>query len=653
MKYLRYFFPYDTYFISFEQSLTIWWVTCVLVCFGGSLLYLFFGPRKLGIIIISLRKVIRNLSLDSIRTCPFLQPLWDEYSATFFTAEGDWRKTPQDAARYFNFTSVVAPRLNLRYWNSVAAVLVGSGILGTFVGLVVGISDFQTNSVEQIEQSIKTLLSGMSTAFLTSVWGMLLSILFSFIEKWAFRSVDKQIQHIAAWLNQRYRISREEECRYWDRYAVYQDEQGNPVYPAIVLRDLRANSQEQTRALKAFSTDLADGIKIKDETLQLLAEAVRTAFQQSVTTSMNPLLQEIREAVADLRKERDESTGSYIQSITNQLAEQIRQIGANLHKALSGTAVDQLNRLADSLNQTGDQLRALPGQISELMTIMKTSVEENKRIITESSSTAGKSLSEQIEKVEQHYEAILTRMDATLNAILDKSREVTKDLQDETSQNIKEMRQDNENNRQQWNTSMEKIHRLFEEMTQRDENTRSAHEGLMKGIVSLLERFSSLNQQLQAAMETTTGTLSQVTREMSRVMQPIQESSRALRDSTQVLHAATQDIKNHTKDFLTQNQKSLSELQTALSTAQTVSKDYAEKFAVIEQGLQKIFKQIQEGLTQYQKTVNEKLNESLKDYLTQFELATLALKGSVEELTEMLDTIQDARPTTTPARGGR
>lgn len=653
MKYLYYFFPWDTYFISFEQSLSIWWVTCVLLCFLGSLLYLFCWPGKLGSIYFGLRKVVREITPDSLRACPFLKPLWDEYSATFFTAEGDWRKTPQDAARYFNFTSVVAPRLNLRYWNSVAAVLVGSGILGTFVGLVVGISDFQTSSVEQIEQSIKTLLSGMSTAFLTSVWGMLLSILFSFIEKWAFRSVDKQIQHIAAWLNQTYRISREEECRYWDRYAVYQDEQGNPVYPAIVLRDLRADSQEQTRALKAFSTDLADGIKIKDETLQQLAKSVGDAFQQSVAGSINPLLQEIREAVAGLRKERDESTGSYIQSITNQLAEQFRQIGENLHNALSGTAVEQLNRLADSLNQTGEQLRALPGQISELMAIMKTSVEENQRLIFESSNTAGKSLSEQIEKVEKHYEAILQRMDGTLKSALDNTQRITNEMQEETVQQFLKLCQDNENNRQQWNASLENIHHLFEKLTQRDEKSHSAHESLMKGIVSLLERFSSLNQQLQAAMEKTKSTFKEVTREMSGVMQPIQESSRALHSSTQLLQGTAQAIRTQTDMFLTQNQKNLKELQTALSTAQTVSKDYAEKFAVIEQGLQKIFKQIQEGLTQYQKTVNEKLNESLKDFLTQFEQATHALKGSVEELTEVLDIVQDARQTTTPTRGGR
>ncbi|HQH71065.1 MAG TPA: MotA/TolQ/ExbB proton channel family protein [bacterium] len=653
MKYLYYFFPCDTYFISFEQSLSIWWVTFVLACFLGSLLYLLFWPGKLGSVYFGLRKVVREITPDSLRACPFLKPLWDEYSATFFTAEGDWRKTPQDAARYFNFTSVVAPRLNLRYWNSVSAVLVGTGILGTFVGLIVGISDFETNSVEQIEQSIQILLSGMSTAFLTSVWGMSLSILFSIIEKSAFRSVDRMIQKIAVSLNQTYHLSRVEESRFWDRYAVYQDPQGNPVYPAFVLRDLLANSQEQTRALKAFSTDLADGIKIKDETLQQLAEAVGAAFQQSVTGSMNPLLQEIREAVEKLRQVRDESTGSYIQEITNQLAVLFRQIGENLHNALSGTAVEQLNRLADSLNQTGDQLRALPGQLSELMTIMKTSAEDNRRLITESSHTAGKSLAEQVEKVEQHYEAILTRMDATLNAILDKSWEVTKDLQDQTSQNIEEMRQDNENNRQQWNISLEKIHRLFEELNQRDKNSRSAHEGLMKGIVSTLERFSSLNKQLQAAMETTTGKLSQVTREMSGVMQPIKESSQALHTSTQVLHAATQAIRNHTDSFLTQNQKNLRELQAALSTAQTVSKDYAEKFAIIEQGLQKIFKQIQDGLNLYQTKVNDNLNENLRQYLGHFKDAAHALKGAVEDLTDIVETVQDARSQANTVRGGR
>ncbi|WP_269901752.1 MotA/TolQ/ExbB proton channel family protein [Paenalcaligenes faecalis] len=65
------------------------------------------------------------------------------------------------------------------------------GILGTFVGIVLGLFHFDT---DQIDQSIPTLLEGLKTAFITSVAGMSSAMLFSLIDSlWLSkkrRSVD-------------------------------------------------------------------------------------------------------------------------------------------------------------------------------------------------------------------------------------------------------------------------------------------------------------------------------------------------------------------------------------------------------------------------------------------------------------------------------
>ena len=53
------------------------------------------------------------------------------------------------------------------------------GILGTFVGIVLGLFHFDT---DQIDQSIPTLLEGLKTAFITSVAGMSSAMLFSLID---------------------------------------------------------------------------------------------------------------------------------------------------------------------------------------------------------------------------------------------------------------------------------------------------------------------------------------------------------------------------------------------------------------------------------------------------------------------------------------
>lgn len=57
-------------------------------------------------------------------------------------------------------------------------LLTSIGILGTFCGVVAGLFEFNTDS---IDTSISPLLEGMKTAFLTSLVGMLLSIVFKVI----------------------------------------------------------------------------------------------------------------------------------------------------------------------------------------------------------------------------------------------------------------------------------------------------------------------------------------------------------------------------------------------------------------------------------------------------------------------------------------
>jgi hypothetical protein len=52
------------------------------------------------------------------------------------------------------------------------SILVAIGILGTFTGIFIGLLNFDVN---QIDTSLPHLLSGLKTAFFTSILGLILS----------------------------------------------------------------------------------------------------------------------------------------------------------------------------------------------------------------------------------------------------------------------------------------------------------------------------------------------------------------------------------------------------------------------------------------------------------------------------------------------
>lgn len=75
-------------------------------------------------------------------------------------------------------------RIGKNFYNSnMPGTLTGLGILGTFLGLSMGLATFGGENILMISDNMGPLLEGMKVAFHTSVYGIFLSLIFSFIYK--------------------------------------------------------------------------------------------------------------------------------------------------------------------------------------------------------------------------------------------------------------------------------------------------------------------------------------------------------------------------------------------------------------------------------------------------------------------------------------
>ena len=72
-------------------------------------------------------------------------------------------------------------RIRHQQVNAVASILIVIGVLGTFVGITLGLLAFDAETVETIEASIPQLLGGLRIAFVTSILGILASIIFKWL----------------------------------------------------------------------------------------------------------------------------------------------------------------------------------------------------------------------------------------------------------------------------------------------------------------------------------------------------------------------------------------------------------------------------------------------------------------------------------------
>jgi len=89
------------------------------------------------------------------------------------------------ASEIFHSGSLAQGIVGSRLLMATPAILTGLGVLGTFVGLAMGIGalDLDSTNIEDLDKSISPLIKGSSTAFVTSVWGVVCSLIFTVFEK--------------------------------------------------------------------------------------------------------------------------------------------------------------------------------------------------------------------------------------------------------------------------------------------------------------------------------------------------------------------------------------------------------------------------------------------------------------------------------------
>ena len=98
------------------------------------------------------------------------------------------RRAQESSRSLYDLSDVINEQaLEVKTWQRVTSqipnTLTALGILGTFIGLIDGISDIRFSSVDVAVVSIQSLLAGISTAFYTSVGGVVLSIIYTVVSR--------------------------------------------------------------------------------------------------------------------------------------------------------------------------------------------------------------------------------------------------------------------------------------------------------------------------------------------------------------------------------------------------------------------------------------------------------------------------------------
>lgn len=455
------------------------------------------------------------------------------------------------------------------------------GILFTFLGIAIGLWNFDSND---IEKSIPELMNGLKTAFLVSIFGVALLVGFSFWTNIKKKKLEKGVlSEETQAINKLIEVIKELRT---DLSST--DDNGNVVKAGNVLRDLYKESIKQSNSLQTFSSDLA--------------LAVSAGFEQILNNPAEGVVAELKLVKAEIEnlgnKLKDPAT-DMTQNIVKELQESMGKMIEEFKTSMSGDTKNEMERLAQLLGQAGGSLTDFPTKLQNMTDNLNENFRGLQDIVQQIShqtlSQSEQSTSQMRKQVEEMSEILRSKVgDLQLGQ---------QTLLSEQSRNL----QVSENLLSAFNTSIEKMNSLSVEVTQ------------------------SINK------------LNQAQAELAKVIATFRNVSQEINTSSSKFGESQLTFSRYSNEFLQNNSNTIDEIQKSLTKAKEVSADYAQKFEIIEKGLQDIFAKITLGLKDYQETVSGSLETYLGKYTDALTKTAESLAGAsskqediLEELTEQL-----------------
>lgn len=263
-----------------------------------------------------------------------------------------------------------------RIFQALPGILTGLGVLGTFVGLQLGIGGLDLHDLKKLETSIVPLIQGCAVAFSTSVWGVGASLVFSFLEKllegFALGGVRKLQQQVDALV---------------PRYV-----------PEEAMADLARSSRSSEGMLKNLAVAIGDemqkaigrlGAEIKDAVVNATKEGQGPLAEQSaqlLSSAITAELGKLKETIDGMGQRFTDDFSAVSKELTRQVeafgptVASLSQSVTSSHETVTN-AVTKLNAheaVMASMGDASEKIKQAAESFASMNGTLETSASRNK-----------------------------------------------------------------------------------------------------------------------------------------------------------------------------------------------------------------------------------------------------------------------------------
>lgn len=448
--------------------------------------------------------------------------LWREFDESLVSS-GDQQRlfNTLDAEHFFN-PRTLAPGLTAsRLLAATPGFLVAIGVLGTFVGLTIGLANLQIDShadVEKLRSGIDMLIQGAAVAFMTSVWGVAFSLALNFIEKMFERSALAKIQAL--------------------------QHQIDFLYPRILaeqsLVHIADHGRESSMALQELHERIGDRLQ---ESMASMNEAMQTALTDALNNIMGPAIQTLVNGASQQSSQvLDKLVGNFMDGMSSVGREQgnlMQQAAADVNNAV-GAMTDRLNQLFHTLSdQQGRQQESAQQQnrqFEEQLQRVVSSAEQREQQLEQRfgqlMSGLGGQLDSQLSAAEQREQARNERHEQQQVAAAAQQQQLVDNLSQTTQQQLSAMIEAASAQQSNLDSAFSKLlGNLNEQMSGHREHAEQREQSRQQRLAEQMESMASQQQLLlesiAKAVQTTQQQSLQMAEQHQQLLGRLQQTSEA------------------------------------------------------------------------------------------------------------------------------
>ncbi len=189
-------------------------------------------------------------------------------------------------------------RVGSSHYNSaISGTMTGLGILGTFIGLSLGLGSFSGDDIYTISDNVGPLLSGMKVAFHTSVYGIIFSLVFNFVHRSIMADAYGKLEYFLSIYRQCAAPPVSTGDENTAAMLVYQANQANYMKELLELE--RGQSKEQAKLLEQMARSFVQQLEsVMGSEFKTLGAALQTAARAQTAGAENS--REVLDAISAL-----------------------------------------------------------------------------------------------------------------------------------------------------------------------------------------------------------------------------------------------------------------------------------------------------------------------------------------------------------------